>query len=171
MHVRMLVLTVAVAACAPTPAPSPPATASLLGDGAGELAPTEQEAIASLLGFELSAEGVLVDGTCGEPVHVEHVHVRDLDQDGTPEILFLGGNTCTSGGTGQSVLLFVRDGDSGYRVALNLPAAAYELLERPAGMPDVRLVGMRPCAGVWRWTGTDYDHERNEPLEPGGCDL
>jgi hypothetical protein len=158
-------------ACLPQQAPPPTAAASLFGDRAHDLVSTDQHVILSLLGFELSADGVLVDAVCRQPVLLNDVAIRDLDRDGTPEVIIFGGNMCISGGTGQSLVVFAKDTLNTYHKVLNFPVASYEMLSRPAGLPDFRLIGLRPCAGVWRWNGSTYEHLRNEALAPSGCDL
>jgi hypothetical protein len=72
-------------------------------------------------------------------------------------VIFLGGNACMSGGAGQSLMLFMKGADGNYQTRLGFPAAAYTLKPR-AGLPDIRVFGLRPCAGVWRWDGEAYTH-------------
>lgn len=44
------------------------------------------------------------------------------------------------------------------------------LPERRGDFPDVRIGGIGFCEAVWGWSGSEYEHIRNEPREPGGCD-
>jgi hypothetical protein len=158
-------------ACAPEEAPPLTAAASLFGDRASDLSLADQQAIVRLLDLELSADDLLVDASCRQPVLLNEIAIRDLDRDGTAEVIIVGGNTCTSGGAGQSLVVFVKDTQNTYRAVLNFPAASYEMLSRPTGLPDFRLTGLLPCAAVWRWNGSIYEHLRNEALEPSGCEL
>ncbi len=159
----------AMSGCGSADTPTPEA-ALLFGDRAVALSAEARQQVVALLELHASPDGtMLVDPYCGQPVHVETIDVRDLDGDGSPEVIFLGGNACMSGNAGQSLLLFTRQ-EGAFRAHLGFPAAGYELVPGP-GMPGVRVLSWRPCVGVWSWDGETYRHARNEPLEPGGCEL
>jgi hypothetical protein len=127
--------------------------------------------IVSSTGLVLSADGRHIeDPTCGAvDARFESV---DLNRDGTAEVFLFYGDTCTSGATGVSLVLFVKDATGAYRPQLNFPAADYTAVgPGQLGFPDLEVRGMGFCAGVWRWDGKDYQHVCNRPDEPGGCDV
>jgi hypothetical protein len=132
---------------------------------------SEQADIAHQLDFTIAEDGkTLLDPVCGLPVSFDTT-VEDLNHDGTPEVFVVGGNSCLSGMTAKSVWLFIKDESGDYQQKLGFPAAVYEVLNsRNAGFPDLKFGGPGFCRGVWRWDGKDYQHLRNDPDEPGGCD-
>jgi hypothetical protein len=74
-------------------------------------------------------------------------------------VLIWGGNTCTSGITGSSIWLFIKDSKCTYRPNLGVPAAHYEILKHHTKhFPDVLIDGRGFCSAVWRWNGTEYQH-------------
>jgi hypothetical protein len=143
----------------------------LFGKVKEQLSSSDQAAIVRQLGFAVGEDGTtLLDPVCGLPVSFETT-VEDLNRDGIPEIFVVGGNSCLSGATGSSVSLFIRDESGHYQAHLGFPAAVYEVLDSMNdGFPDLKFGGRGFCRGVWRWNGKDYEHLRNEPDEPGGCD-
>jgi len=151
-----LASSVAALACA-ADAPAPTMTVEQL------------QRIVATAGITLSADGKrVVDPACGEvDARFETV---DLNRDGAPELFLYYGDTCTSGATGVSLLLFVRDASGVYRSQLGFPAADYTPVPPGRlGFPDLEVRGMGFCAAVWRWDGKDYQHFCNRPDEPGGC--
>jgi hypothetical protein len=76
----------------------------------------------------ISADGLrLEDQNCGDIA--PEVEIVDLNRDGTQEIFILWGNTCTSGMTGRSLTLLIRDSADRYRQLFGFPAAAWSLHE------------------------------------------
>ena len=152
-------------------ASDPQVADQLFGKVKDQLSSSEQTEIVHQLGFTISEDGqTLLDPVCGLPASFKTT-VEDLNRDGIPEIFVVGGNTCYSGGDGSSVSLFIRDESGHYQAYLGFPAAVYEMVDSMnAGFPDLKFGGRGFCRGVWRWTGKDYEHLRNEPEEPGGCD-
>jgi hypothetical protein len=143
----------------------------LFGKFTDELPGSAQAEMARQLGLTVGENGkTLLEPVCGLPLSFETT-IEDLNHDGTPEVFVVGGNLCLSGGTESSVWLFIKDETGSYRQKLGFPAAVYEVLESTnAGFPDLKFGGPGFCRGVWRWNGNDYEHLRNEPDEPGGCD-
>ena len=179
MEVRMLLSAIrqlAVCSCAallalPAAAQSPADGPSLLFKNRGEqLSPDDESSIFEQLDLKISGNGQkLVDSNCGE---VElHVELVDLNKDKVPEVFVSGGNICTSGSTGASIWLFVKDSTGRYRANLAFPAAGYTILKtRYKGFPDLRFGGPSFCSGIWRWNDKEYQHWRNQPMAKGGCD-
>jgi hypothetical protein len=165
--VAMLLAWVALGGCSAESDSSP-----LFGPDARGIPRAEQDAILTRMGFtvERSDAGVrFVDPDCGAISAL--AEVVDLDRDATPEVFVHWGNTCTSGYTGQSLILFVKDDAGTYEPHLGVPAFGYRRHDRPdARFPDLELGGPGICAPLWRWTGTTYDYACNLPRGPGGCD-
>ena len=130
----------------------------------------DQIAIVEQLGYTVSADGASLEVMdCGAIDATEEE--IDLNEDGTPEVFVMGGNTCTSGMAGSSIALFIQDAEGNYRPHLSFPAGGWKKLETSnQGFPDLQIGGPGFCEGVWRWDGTTYQHHRNEATEPGGCD-
>jgi hypothetical protein len=143
----------------------------LFGNLKDQLARGEQVEIARQSGFIAGEAGkTLLEPVCGLPVSFE-TSVVDLNHDGTLEVFVVAGNTCLSGATGSSVWLFIKDEAGVYLAHLGFPAGAYEALDsQNAGFSDLKFGGPGFCRAVWRWNGKDYEHLRDEPDEPGGCD-
>ncbi len=130
----------------------------------------DQRAIFDLLAFSVSADGSALEVTDCGTIYTE-VEDLDLNEDGIAEVLVTGGNTCTSGMAGSSVNLFIKDADGRYVHHLGLPGVLSRKLETSnLGFPDLAIGGPGFCEAVWRWDGSTYQHDRNEPTEPGGCD-
>lgn len=165
-----LALTAALVACQPSDRPPSTATADTTAAPGTLLPEPDRRRVLALLGIEQDGNGQLVDRECRQPVQLQEFIVEDLDGDGRAEVRVLGGNSCTSGGAGQSLAILVPDRTDGHRVALLFPAAGYDLSSVPGSLPDVRIQGLRPCTAVWRWRGGAYVHLQNEPLVAGGCD-
>ena len=145
--------------------------ALLFAGGSGRLSEEEQSEIFAQLGLRISDDAkVLVDETCGQPVTYA-VEFRDLNADGTDEVIVDAGNGCMSGAAGTSVTVFRRAPSGGYEPVLGLPGMIAEVREAAnIAYPDLLVGGPGFCFGLWRWDGEQYAHFRNEAQEPGGCD-
>ena len=143
--------------------------ARLFKSTGSSLSEQDQKSIYSLLGLASSnGRGHVLEGC---PSAEFKVKIVDLNNDGTAEVFVTGGNTCTSGITGNSVWLFTKNPDSTYKMQFGFPAAAYKILqEGSGGYPDIRFGGRGFCEPVWRWNGREYSHLKNVPTSPGGCD-
>jgi hypothetical protein len=150
---------------------TPPPGNALFGPDETRIDAADQDVILAALGFieETTAEGTrLVDAYCGavDP----RAELVDLDEDGRFEVFVLWGNTCTSGHTGSSIMLFAKNAGGNYDTHLGFPAAAYTIHPRAgSAFPDLELGGPGFCAPVWRWTGATYEHLCNLPEGDGGC--
>jgi hypothetical protein len=133
------------------------------------LSKKEKQEIVKQLGFRLSRDKKrIVDGTCGDVS--PKVEVTDLNGDGLDEVFVEWGNLCTSGNTGRSISLFIKDPAGQYAGNLGFPAFGYEkLATRNKGFPDLLFGGPGFCHGVWQWTGTKYDYKCSIEETPGGC--
>lgn len=131
----------------------------------------DQRAIFDLLDFSVSADGNALEVTDCGTIYVTEVTDVDLNEDGIAEVFVIAGNSCTSGMAGSSIHLFIEDAEGHYVRHLGFPAGAWRKLETSnLGLPDLAFGGPGFCESVWRWDGATYQHHRNEPMEPGGCD-
>lgn len=142
----------------------------LFGSETHGLSAAEQRAIFEALDLRLAPDGKqFLDSSCEMPATMQ-VDYPDLNRDGAPEVLVTYGNTCLSGNTGTSVLLFVK-GDGRYRANLGFPGAEVTALDASnLGYRDLLIGGPGFCFPVWRWNGREYEFLRSEPQQPGGCD-
>ena len=145
----------------------------LFGQASGSLPEADQKAVYAAMDLAASPDGAgFMFKDMGCPAFVfDDVTAKDLNGDGQPEVILLGGNTCTSGGNGSSLWLLTKSADGAWQTHLGFTAGAYTLLaETSQGFPDIRVGGMGWCEGVWRWDGKTYQHLRNVATQPGGCD-
>jgi|APFre7841882724_1041349.scaffolds.fasta_scaffold103992_2 hypothetical protein len=142
--------------------------ARLFKSAGSSLSEQDQKSIYSLLGLSSSSgRGHVFEGC---PPAEFKVKIVDLNNDGTPEVFVTGGNTCTSGITGNSVWLFTKAAGSTYNMQLGFPATEYKILQGGSeGYPDIRFGDRGFCEPVWRWDGREYSHFKNIPSSPGGC--
>ena len=161
--------TLLMAACA-RPA-DPPGPALLFAGGQGDLSAEQRLQVFNMLGLTVTPDGKgYVDQVCGQPADA-NIEFRDMNLDGRKEVLAIFGNTCTSGHAGSSALLLIRDASGVLQPNLGFPASSAEPLpESSQGYPDLLIGGPGFCFAVWRWDGTAYNHLRNDPQMPGGCD-
>lgn len=134
------------------------------------IAEADQQAIFDQLGYLVGADGASLEVMdCG--TIFTQVAEDDLNGDGVPEVFVLGGNTCTSGGDGSNLTLFVRNADGGWGMHLGFQAGGWTKLETGnLGYPDLSIGGMGFCEAVYRWDGSTYQHRGQRETEPGGCE-
>jgi len=156
---------------APAEPADPPGPALLFAAGQGDLSAAERGQVFGAIGLAVAPDGKsFLDGSCGQPADAS-VEFRDMNADGKQEALVIFGNSCTSGHAGSSAVLFIRDPAGNLQANLGFPAASADPLpEKNQGYPDLLIGGPGFCFGVWRWNGATYDHLRNDPQMPGGCD-
>ena len=143
----------------------------LFADDDGGFAASELNAMAATLGVALTPDSAgLVDGACGEPIG-HTVTFRDLNGDGSAEVILDYGNTCWSGMAGTSVTVFVRGAGGDLEPNFGVPGMIAEVRESPdGGYADLLIGGPGFCWSLWSWDGQVYEPVRNEPQAPGGCD-
>lgn len=82
----------------------------------------------------------------------------DLNKDGIEEIFVSFGNSYTSGNTGSSIVLFIKNATGKYETNLGFPGTvpdAFTTLSK--GYPDLLIGGPGFEFPVWRWNGKAYD--------------
>jgi hypothetical protein len=149
-----------------------PLERAVFADLAGQLSASDRADVLALLGFELGDDGAtILDPVCRLPMAAPDVRLDDLNGDGRPELSVNGGNTCSAGSTGAVLWLLGRGPDGRYRLVLSTLALGYRATgHRVDGYPDLVLGGPGFCHAVWRWTGSEYAFDRNEPEVADGCD-
>ena len=168
--VLFTVFALATIAMAAPPTAGEKAGAKLLfAKGHGKLTDAQQIEIFRTLGLAVSPDGKGLTA-CDEPAGAE-ITFPDLNGDGVEEVLAIYGNGCTSGMTGSSASLFVKDAKGVYQANLGFPAASADPMEtKSQGYPDLLIGGPGFCFPVYRWNGKEYDLHRQEAQSPGGCD-
>ncbi|MCW3480928.1 hypothetical protein OL229_15375 [Neisseriaceae bacterium JH1-16] len=154
---------------------APPANANeaLFGDKK-QLSQADLKTVLTALGMQYVVKDNdnwgFVTADCQEPFRLSG-EVYDLNGDDKDEVWINGGNSCTSGATGKSMWLFVRDESGVYRKNFGFPASSVNSSkELNDGFPEVRFGGTGFCEAVWRWNGKEYEHVKNIATQPGGCD-
>jgi len=83
----------------------------------------------------------------------------DLNKDGKEEIFISFGNTYTSGNTGSSIVLFIKNVKGVYEMNLGFPGMAPDVLTTiNKGYPDLVVGGPGFEFPVFRWNGKIYDN-------------
>lgn len=156
---------------APAELADPRGPALLFAADQGDLNAAERGQVFGATGLVVAPDGKsFVDGMCGQLASA-NVEFRDMNADGTQEVLVIFGNSCTSGHAGSSAALFIRNREGNLQANLGFPAASADPLpEKNGGYPDLLIGGPGFCFAVWRWNGTTYDYLRSDPQMPGGCD-
>jgi hypothetical protein len=89
------------------------------------------------------------------------VYPTDLNKDGKEEIFVLFGNSYTSGATGSSIVLFIKNPAGVYSEHLGFPGTAPDVLATQSkGYPDLLIGGPGFEFPVLRWNGKTYNNFR-----------
>lgn len=124
------------------------------------LTSVEKNNILKKIGFSLSKDKkqfVLVDDSDKEYPFTAQVYPTDLNNDGKEEIFIIFGNSFTSGHTGSSVVLFVKNSSGIYDMNLGFPGTPPDLMPTAnKGYPDLMIGGPGFEFPVWRWNGKEY---------------
>ncbi|MFM9911868.1 MAG: hypothetical protein ACKVOW_21290 [Chitinophagaceae bacterium] len=85
----------------------------------------------------------------------------DVNKDGQEEIFITFGNSYTSGSTGSSVLVFIKNAAGKYIPHLGFPGTTPEALAvSNKGYPDLLIGGPGFEFPIWKWNGTGYVFSR-----------
>lgn len=119
----------------------------------------EKNRIFQLTGFRLSKDKkqfILDDLSADFPFDAQVLPV-DLNKDGKEELFVVFGNLYTSGNTGSSVLLFIKDARGMYQSNLGFPGLVPDVLPTiNKGFPDLVITGPGLEYPVYRWDGKQY---------------
>lgn len=133
----------------------------LFKDVKTKLTAEEKNQIAAQLGFIPSGNQdmpFVQDKDSKEYPFAAAVFPADMNKDGKEEIFVVFGNSFTSGNTGSSVILFIKDGNGAYSQQLGFPGMVPDVLSTAnKGYPDL-LIGVPGLEyPVWRWDGEAYN--------------
>ncbi len=131
------------------------------------LSADEKNAAFEVFGFDVSKDGkqFMVADVPEDPFNAR-VACEDLNRDGKQEIFIVYGNSYTSGITGSSVLLLIRDGSGAFKPNLDFPAAEYGLTNKMnKGFPDIQIYGRGFEVPTWRWNGKEYVFYKSEKVK------
>ncbi|HEY0611663.1 MAG TPA: hypothetical protein VGD35_18455 [Chitinophaga sp.] len=140
-------------------------TAALLfKDVKTKLSVKEKNEIATQLGFISSGNNSMpfaLDKDSKEYAFAAAVFPSDMNKDGKEEVFVVFGNSFTSGNTGSSVSLFIKDATGKYAPQLGFPGMAPDVLHTASkGYPDLLIGGPGMEYPVWRWDGKAYNLHR-----------
>lgn len=120
----------------------------------------DKNSVAALLGFVMSGskEGVFAqDAGSREFPFNATLYPVDLNNDGREEIVVNWGNSYTSGNTGMSVTLFIKNASGKYVSQLGFPGTLPDVLAVGyKGFPDLLIGGAGMEFPVYRWNGKAY---------------
>lgn len=89
------------------------------------------------------------------------VFPTDMNKDGKEEIFVIFGNGYTSGQTGSSLLLFIKDKTGNYQTNFGFSGAMPVIMPtKNGGYPDLLIGGPGFEFPVWRWNGKEYVYYR-----------
>lgn len=90
------------------------------------------------------------------------VYPTDMNKDGEEEIFILFGNSFTSGNTGSSISLYIKNATGAYMQHLGFPGTLPDALTVVnMGYPDLLIGGPGMEFPVQRWNGKTYAFNRN----------
>lgn len=102
----------------------------------------------------------------------------DMNNDGKEEIFVLFGNSFTSGNTGSSIILYIKNAAGVYAPQLGFPGMPPDVLSTSnLGYPDLLVGGPGFEFPVFRWNGKAYNNHRlvknkdYEKLKKTGLDV
>jgi hypothetical protein len=140
-------------------------SATLFSNCKSKLSNDEKNSIYKLLGFVLSADKdqpFASDKDSKDYPFAVIVMPTDMNKDGKEEIFISFGNSYTSGNTGSSISLFIKDAKGVYADNLGFPGIAPDVLATVSqGYPDLLIGGPGFEYPVWRWNGKVYVFSRN----------
>ena len=125
---------------------------------------TEKNFISQKTGFVLSGDKgqpFALDKDSKEYPFAANVLPVDLNKDGKEEVFILFGNGFTSGNTGSSVVLFIKNATGAYEMNFGFPGVMPDVLTSSnQGFPDILIGGPGMEYPVFRWNGKLYDNYR-----------
>jgi hypothetical protein len=131
-----------------------------------KLSDAEKNQVAGLTGFLLSGktdQPFAMNKESLEYPYTADVTITDMNKDGIQEVFILFGNTFTSGNTGQSISLFIKDKEGDYKLNLGFPGLLPDQLKTGfGGYPDLLIGGPGFNLPIWRWSGNEYKFHRTQ---------
>lgn len=111
------------------------------------------------LGFVLSGDHnqpFALDSESKEFSFAVQILPTDMNKDRNEEIFILYGNSYTSGNTGSSVVLFIKNNNGQYQTNLGFPGIPQAMSEIKGGYNDLLIGGPGFTFPIWRWDGKQY---------------
>src|SRR5687767_11660783 len=125
---------------------------------------TEKNQLATALGFVLSndkEQPFALDADSKDYPFTATVFPVDMNKDGKEEVFVHFGNSYTSGNTGSSIALFIKNSSGIYQNHLGFPGTIPDALTTVnQGYPDLLIGGPGFEYPVLRWNGKTYAHHR-----------
>jgi hypothetical protein len=122
----------------------------------------EKNFIAKQVGFVLSGnkeQPLAQDKDSKEYPFIATVLPTDLNKDGKEELFISFGNSYTSGNTGSSIVLFIKNPKGVYEMNLGFPGMTPDVLATTnKGYPDLVVGGPGFEFPIFRWNGKIYDN-------------
>jgi hypothetical protein len=141
-----------------------PVAALLFKDVKTKLTVAEKNNIATQLAFVLSGnkdQPFAMDKDSKEFPFTASVMPTDMNKDGKEEIFVSFGNSYTSGNTGSSISLFIKNAADAYALHLGFPGTLPDVLATSnLGYPDLLVGGPGFEYPVFRWNGKTYNNYR-----------
>lgn len=141
-----------------------PVANALFKDQRSRLSVQDKNTVAASLGFVLSGskEGTFAQDAASRDFPFDAtVYPVDLNNDGIEEICVSWGNSFTSGNTGMSVTLFIKNAAGKYIPHLGFPGTLPDVLSASfKGFPDLLIGGPGMEYPVFRWNGKSYQNHR-----------
>lgn len=141
-----------------------PGASLLFQNVKSRLTTAEKNYIFKQVGFLLSKDNkqfIIAGDEAGEYPFGAIVYPTDLNNDSKEEVFVSFGNSYTSGFTGQSIVLFIKDASGKYQTQLGFPGTVpYALPTAANKYPDLVIGGPGFEFPVWRWNGKAYAPHR-----------
>jgi hypothetical protein len=129
-----------------------------------KLTAAEKNSIATQLAFIVSGNKDLpfaLDKDSKDYPFGATVMPTDMNKDGNEEIFVLFGNGFTSGNTGSSITVYIKNATGVYGPQLGFPGVAPDVLTTSnLGYPDLLVGGPGFDFPVFRWNGKAYNNHR-----------
>ena len=124
-----------------------------------KLSNAEKENIFKQTGFLLSADKkqFISDKEATDFPFAAFVYPTDMNKDGKEEIFILFGNTYTSGNTGSSITVFIKNTSNQYKMNLGFPSTLPDAITSSStAYPDLVIGGPGFEFPIWKWKAGEY---------------
>ncbi len=141
-----------------------PIATLLFSNVKSKLTIAEKNKIASLTGYVLSGnkdQPFAQDKDSKEFPFNTFVYPTDLNKDGSEEIFLVFGNGYTSGNTGSSIVVYIKNAAGNFTAHLGFPGTTPDILTTVnMGYPDLMIGGPGFEFPIQRWNGKTYEYYR-----------
>lgn len=129
-----------------------------------KLSNADKENIFKQTGFLLSADKkqFIADKDGTDFPFAVSVYPTDMNKDGKEEIFIFFGNTYTSGNTGSSISVFIKNAANQYKMNLGFPSTLPDaIIGSSTTYPDLVIGGPGFEFPIWKWKTGEYVFSRN----------